>query len=53
MLNRNPFKRLGSGKDDADEIKTHPFFIKGRINWDEVRNKKLPVPPASLKRIVY
>jgi hypothetical protein len=34
-LNRNPLKRLGSGKRDAEEIKDHVFFTNAKINWDE------------------
>jgi len=51
-LNRNPHKRLGSGVEDAEEIKAHSFFTKAKINWDEVRLKKLPVPAPSIKRLV-
>jgi len=42
LLQRNPPKRLGSGKNDAEEIKAHPFFAK--INWSDVEKRKLPVP---------
>lgn len=44
LLNRNANKRLGATKEDADDIKRHPFF-KG-INWDDVLNRRLPVPPV-------
>jgi len=50
LLNRNPYKRLGSGKEDAKQIKEHPFFKK--INWDDAINMKLPVPPPYMKKIV-
>lgn len=43
LLIRNPNKRLGSGKRDAEEIKDHRFF-EG-VNWDKVRNKEIG-PPA-------
>ena len=33
LLNRNPYKRLGSGKRDAEEIKEHAFFKT--LNWEE------------------
>lgn len=52
MLNRNPAKRLGCGKRDAEEIKEHEFFTKAKINWDDVRAKKLPVPPPTIKRLM-
>ena len=47
LMNRNPAKRLGSGPDDALEIKEHPFFAK--IDWDLVLQKKLPVPKPNIK----
>jgi len=31
LLQKNPTKRLGSGKRDAEEIKAHPFFKN--IDW--------------------
>ena len=34
LLQRNPLKRLGSGKGDAEEIKLHPFF--NDIDWNKV-----------------
>lgn len=37
LLQRNPAKRLGSGKGDAEEIKFHPFFAK--IDWNAVENR--------------
>lgn len=37
LLQRNPAKRLGSGKDGADEIKNHKFF-EG-INWKDVEKR--------------
>jgi len=42
LLQRNPPKRLGAGKLDAEEIKAHPFFAK--INWKDVEQRKLKVP---------
>lgn len=49
LLNRNPFKRLGSGKADADEIKRHPWF-RG-INWKGVYERKLNPPKPHIKPI--
>ncbi len=45
LLNRNPKKRLGSGKNDAEEIKRHPWFDP--IDWELAANRGLrpPVPP--------
>ncbi|KAF8630918.1 hypothetical protein AX17_005276 [Amanita inopinata Kibby_2008] len=42
LLTRDPSRRLGSGKDDADEIKRQPFFKD--VNWDDVHNKRIPPP---------
>ncbi|CAG8483366.1 5876_t:CDS:10, partial [Racocetra fulgida] len=42
LLTRDPERRLGSGKSDAEEIKRHPFF-KG-VNWDDMLAKKVPPP---------
>ncbi|KAF9560754.1 Serine/threonine kinase [Mortierella alpina] len=42
LLTRDPEKRLGSGKTDAEEIKRHPFF-KG-VNWQDILDKKIPPP---------
>jgi hypothetical protein len=50
LLNRNPYKRLGAGKRDADEIKEHPFFES--INWSDAINKKFNVPKPHPKKIV-
>lgn len=49
LLNRTPSKRLGSGPGGSEEIKSHVFF-KG-INWDDVANRKLPVPPPYMKTL--
>ncbi|KDQ62195.1 hypothetical protein JAAARDRAFT_30093 [Jaapia argillacea MUCL 33604] len=42
LLTRDPTRRLGSGKDDAEEIKRHAFFKD--VNWDDVVNKRIPPP---------
>ncbi|CAG8437090.1 2387_t:CDS:10 [Funneliformis caledonium] len=42
LLTRDPEKRLGSGRGDAEDIKRHPFF-KG-VNWDDMLAKKVPPP---------
>ncbi|KAL4429689.1 hypothetical protein ABPG74_017098 [Tetrahymena malaccensis] len=47
LLQRNPAKRLGSGKGDADEIKAHQFFAN--INWEEAEQRKLNVPIPNRK----
>jgi len=52
LLHRNPAKRLGSGPDDVEEIKAHPFFTKANINWQDVYDRKLPVPAIQIKRVI-
>ncbi|XP_039597279.1 ribosomal protein S6 kinase alpha-5 isoform X1 [Polypterus senegalus] len=42
LLIKDPKKRLGSGPNGSDEIKTHPFFQK--MNWEDLADKKV-VPP--------
>jgi hypothetical protein len=42
LLTRDPSRRLGSGKEDAEEIKRQPFFKD--VNWDDVFNKRIPPP---------
>jgi hypothetical protein len=48
-LNRNPAKRLGSGKGDAEEIKAHPYFAP--LNFNEAMERKLKVPKVTLKKL--
>eukprot|EP00826_Nyctotherus_ovalis_P041038 TRINITY_DN4092_c0_g1_i2.p2 TRINITY_DN4092_c0_g1~~TRINITY_DN4092_c0_g1_i2.p2 ORF type:complete len:177 (-),score=38.68 TRINITY_DN4092_c0_g1_i2:43-573(-) len=47
LLNRNPHKRLGAGKEDANAIKKHPWFAD--INWEDARARKLKVPPPKIR----
>ncbi|KAE9407442.1 hypothetical protein BT96DRAFT_914736 [Gymnopus androsaceus JB14] len=42
LLTRDPNRRLGSTKEDAEEIKRQPFFKD--VNWDDVFNKRIPPP---------
>lgn len=42
LLTRDPTRRLGSTKADAEEIKRHPFFKD--VNFDDVLNKRIPPP---------
>ncbi|KAL1665807.1 hypothetical protein GGF50DRAFT_100070 [Schizophyllum commune] len=42
LLERNPERRLGAGKEDAEEIKRQPFFKD--VNFDDVLNKRIPPP---------
>ena len=50
LLNRNPNKRLGSGKKGSEEIKEHAFFKE--LNWEEVIQKKVKVPKIPPKTII-
>lgn len=42
LLTRDPARRLGSGKGDAEEIKRHPFFKD--VSFDDIFNKRIPPP---------
>ncbi|KAM3142373.1 hypothetical protein pb186bvf_005530 [Paramecium bursaria] len=42
LLQRNPAKRLGSGKGDSDEVKAHQYF--DNVDWENVYNRKLKLP---------
>ncbi|PNF15781.1 hypothetical protein B7P43_G10419 [Cryptotermes secundus] len=42
LLVKDPRKRLGGGKDDAKELKRHPF-LKG-INWSDLEQRKILAP---------
>ena len=39
LLIKNPEKRLGGGREDAEEVKRHPFYAS--INWQEVYDRKV------------
>lgn len=42
LLQKEKGMRLGSGKEDAEEIKSHPFFSK--INWERLYRKEIEPP---------
>lgn len=42
LLSKDPDSRLGSGPEDFEAIKKHPFFSS--IHWDDVYHKKIPMP---------
>ncbi|CAF1010878.1 unnamed protein product [Rotaria magnacalcarata] len=42
LLRRQVSHRLGSGPEDAETIKSHPFF--GHLNWNEVHAKRYEPP---------
>lgn len=42
LFKKEPNKRLGGGPNDAQEIKSHPWF--DGFDWDALMNKELPAP---------
>ena len=42
LLNKDPKKRLGSGKNGFNNLKNHEYFKN--INWDDLENKKIKAP---------
>ena len=42
LLNIDPKKRLGSGKNGFKDLKNHKYFEN--INWDDLENKKIKPP---------
>lgn len=42
LLTRDPNRRLGAGKEDAEEVKKHPFFKD--VNFDDILHKRIPPP---------
>lgn len=42
LLERNPERRLGGGKGDAQEVKNHPFFAG--VNWEDMLAKRVAPP---------
>ena len=42
LLNVDPKKRLGGGKEDASAIKAHPFFKD--VEWDKYWNREVDPP---------
>ncbi|EAR83752.4 Serine/Threonine kinase domain protein (macronuclear) [Tetrahymena thermophila SB210] len=49
LLERNPEMRLGCGRNDANEIKNHPFFKS--IDWDMVYERKIKAPEVQLLQL--
>jgi serine/threonine protein kinase len=42
LLTKDPTRRLGSGPNDAQDIKNHIFFAE--INWDKLANGEVAAP---------
>ncbi|ORX78464.1 hypothetical protein BCR32DRAFT_247144 [Anaeromyces robustus] len=42
LLTKDPAKRLGSGPNDAEDIKKHAFFK--HVKWDKILNKEISPP---------
>lgn len=42
LLKKDPSKRLGF--KSVDEIKSHPWFVTGNLNWEFLYNKKYEAP---------
>ena len=43
LLEKIPYKRLGSGAGGANQVKNHPFF-KGKLRWQDLAEQKLDPP---------
>ena len=39
LLVKNPERRLGGGREDAEEVKRHAFYAS--VNWQEVYDRKV------------
>ena len=46
LLRKDPYRRLGSGKLDAVDIKNHPWFSE--LNWDMVKAKQYELMDISV-----
>ncbi|KAJ3118143.1 Serine/threonine kinase [Phlyctochytrium bullatum] len=42
LLNKDPARRLGGGKLDAEEVKRHPYFAG--VDWNAFMQKRVPPP---------
>lgn len=41
-MHKNPARRLGASKDDAEEVKRHPYFTG--VDWDALLRKDTTPP---------
>ena len=49
LLNKNPAKRLGAGKKDSEELKSHSFF--SGVNWENVLQRKQKMPKPVIREV--
>ena len=42
LMHKNPARRLGASKDDAEEVKRHPYFTG--VDWDALLRKETTPP---------
>jgi hypothetical protein len=41
-MHKNPARRLGAGREDAEEVKRHPYFTG--VDWDALLRKECTPP---------
>ena len=51
LLQKDPTRRLGHSEQDADEIKSHPFF-EG-IDWERLLKKEIEPPVKPIRPLKY
>jgi serine/threonine protein kinase len=42
LMHKNPARRLGAGREDAEEVKRHPYFTG--VDWDALLRKECTPP---------
>ena len=51
LLQKDPTRRLGHSRQDAEQIKSHPFF-KG-IDWEKLQKKEIEPPVEPIDKLQY
>jgi hypothetical protein len=41
-MHKNPARRLGAGRDDAEEVKRHPYFTG--VDWEALLRRETTPP---------